>query len=147
MALLSKTAPSGVSSTGIYNKNSLLQIKSKSWEIYIINIYHSKIEHTFPIGFIFKNSGVLFDTPISKFLTRSTFTPQYSAAMSVFHALLFPFPACIIYKQNNLYSCNKCCNTCHMILQCHNINHFLPLNLHIIDLKDWSDSFYLIYSL
>uniref|UniRef100_A0A2P2MBJ4 Elongation factor 1-gamma-like protein n=1 Tax=Rhizophora mucronata TaxID=61149 RepID=A0A2P2MBJ4_RHIMU len=54
MALLSNIGPSGVSSTG-----------------------------TFPIGFILRNSGVLFETPISKFSTNVTSTPEYSATMRV----------------------------------------------------------------
>lgn len=48
---------------------------------------------TFPIGFNFRKSGVLFVTPISKFSTRLTCTPLYSAAMRDLAALWCPFIA------------------------------------------------------
>lgn len=52
------------------------------------------------MGFILRNSGVLFDTPISKFWTNSTLTPVYSAAISALKPFLFVLPACKIYKTN-----------------------------------------------
>lgn len=126
MALLSKTAPSGVSSTGIYNiKFSVTDEKSNPGKCN--QPYYSKIGHTFPIGFIFKNSGVLFDTPIWKSLASSTFTPEYSAAMSAFQALLFPFPACKIWKQNTSLQLQKVLHTCHTSLICQYTNHLLCL--------------------
>lgn len=51
------------------------------------------------MGFILRNSGDLFDTPISKFLTSSTLTPLYSAAMSALKAFLLLLPACKTYNK------------------------------------------------
>lgn len=93
MELLSKMGPSGVSNTGTYKLGNFQA--------------NQHIEHppgtqknikyflqTFPMGFILRNSGVLFVTPISKFLTNSTFTPVYSAVISALKAFLLVFPAC-----------------------------------------------------
>lgn len=50
------------------------------------------------MGFILLNSGVLFDTPISKFWASSTWIPVYCATIRALKAFLFVFPACKTYK-------------------------------------------------
>jgi len=59
IALLSKTAPSGVSRTGTCKEVPDLH---PGLFYHRLNIY--RIFHTFPIGFILRNCGVLLETPI-----------------------------------------------------------------------------------
>lgn len=91
MALLSKIGPSGVSSTGTYTPKDDFSIQNVS---NLLSHLQIKVKPTFPMGFILRKSGVLLDTPISKFFTSSTLTPLYSAAISALKPFLLVFPAC-----------------------------------------------------
>jgi hypothetical protein len=62
IALLSKTAPSGVSRTGTCNE--MLKLHSGPFCQPSGFLRYKTLIRTFPIGFILRNSGVLFDTPI-----------------------------------------------------------------------------------
>lgn len=88
MALLSKIGPSGVSSTGIYEEKSEIKRMANilNEQFFRNNKY---IIYTLPKGFMLIYSGVLLDTPFLKSLTNSTFTPEYSAAISTLNAYLF----------------------------------------------------------
>ena len=96
IALLSKIGPSGVSITGTCMTNCIMIHCYK----YIPNKKEKRRSActTLPKGFILRNSGVLFETPIWKFFTSSISTAQYSAVISTFKAFLLVLPACNTYN-------------------------------------------------
>ena len=79
------------------SKTNSFCLAKKNTSLKRITLRYQQRAHTFPIGFILRNSGVLLVTPIAKSEGTSIFTPTYSAAMSALSAFLFP-----------LYVCNTC---------------------------------------
>ncbi len=84
-------------------KRSILDLATPGKHIYIYIYIYIRLQNdvccTFPRGLSFRNSGVVFVTPIWNDGVSSIFTPTYSAAISALNTfLLLPTGAWIIWN-------------------------------------------------